>query len=279
MALVREGTLTRGLASVAMDSSDKTRSFLCSVHTIGDHRRLGIVGTTRTLASSTFRCVLDFVHTNGARETVTLRLRFCVHHRNDSNITFSDVIMDNGGSSLPRNAPASGAIGGNSFVAVSFNTIVSKCGSSVAEAITLNRIDRGRGLICSAILGTRLSTLDRVGTNGQYGSVSGATHSVVSGTNCVKTFKRTLKRDMKIRVRRSPGFSPGSGAILGDNVILSIRPKVCLGGRFNMEVRSMVCIASDKYRVLARDPGRLVVLWGKGQQVHRDPVEGWYFGV
>lgn len=262
----------RSLRSLIAYSLVPTSNVVRRLHRIGSRSRVQAVDHTYRVTSTNFLFVLSRVHPKISRVRVTGHLSFRVHRLNTDNISFRAVITDNVHSTVPRNITDPGLVRGNSFIALSFNYCCGNCISSVAHAISIKRPRTRLGGVCRVILTTRLHIGTTTGTNVDNVRMSDITHRCVARRKCKSTFNRSGNRKVNLRVRRKPGASRGTKGILIPKGIVAGRPNVCLTNLNNIQVRSSLIVHTGNGRVLARSPGRLVVLWGG--EVHVGVVMG-----
>lgn len=207
-----------------------------------------------------FSEVLGRIKAGMTEKELQAELIYCLYKNGGEGLSFDPIVVSGPNTSLPHGVAGDRVICEGDFITMDFGVMYQGYCSDMTRTVAVGFVTDEMKKVYDTVLQAQLAGIAaaKAGVTGR--EVDAAARQVIIDAGYGKYFGHGYGHSLGLEVHEAPNCSPGSDAVMEENVVSSAEPGIYLPGKFGVRIEDVVIFRADGCENITGSPKNLIII-------------------
>lgn len=212
------------------------------------------------IGDEVFLELLNLIRAGVSEARLAGQIAFLLREKGCSKESFDTIVLAGEHAALPHGRPGNRLLAGGDMLTMDFGGFYEFYAGDMTRTVAVGKASKRFRSLYRVLLDAQMAALDKVKPGMGVGEVDRAARDILQKAGLESYFKHSTGHGLGLEIHEYPSLSQRSGAVLYENMVVTIEPGIYIPGWGGIRIEDTVVVQSNGCEIITRsDKGLLIV--------------------
>lgn len=212
------------------------------------------------IGDEVFRELLGHIRAGASEAQLARQISFLLREKGCSKESFDTIVLAGEHAALPHGHPGQRLLAEGDMLTMDFGGFFEFYAGDMTRTVAVGKASERFQTLYRVLLDAQMAALDTVKNGVEARQVDRAARDVLQKADLESYFKHSTGHGLGLEIHEYPSLSQRSGAVLYENMVVTIEPGIYIPGWGGIRIEDTVVVQSNGCEIITRsDKGLLIV--------------------